>query len=152
MLQRYNSPITGFELSTLVMIGTDCTCSCKPNDHTMTSTTTPNVLDLYIICETDIQWKQLFVQQMQMWEKHHVCGWFVWFIFLDGCVVFFVFCWSSFCVLCPMVSVYHACTHSWLHLRVSLTFNYGAWAIYILVLYWFSTVYYTNSIISIERP
>ena len=134
------------------MIGTDCTGSCKPNDHTMTSTTTPNILDLYIICETDIQWNQLFVQQMQMWEKHHVWGGFVWFIFLDGCVVFFVFCWSSFCVLYPMVSVYHDCTHSWLHLRFSLTFNYGAWAIYILVLYWFSTVYYTNSIISIERP
>ena len=31
---------TGFELTTLVVIGTDCTCNCKSNYHTITTTTT----------------------------------------------------------------------------------------------------------------
>jgi len=31
----------GFELTTLVVIGTDCTGSCKSNYHTITTTTTP---------------------------------------------------------------------------------------------------------------
>jgi hypothetical protein len=30
---EYNSPWTGFELTTLVVIGIDCTCSCKSNYH-----------------------------------------------------------------------------------------------------------------------
>ena len=38
---EYTSPWTGFELTTLMMIGTDCTCSCKSNYHTITTTTTP---------------------------------------------------------------------------------------------------------------
>jgi hypothetical protein len=33
-------PRTGFELTTLVVPGTDCTCSCKSNYHTITTTTT----------------------------------------------------------------------------------------------------------------
>jgi hypothetical protein len=32
-------PRTGFELTTLVVPGTDCTCSCKSNYHTITTTT-----------------------------------------------------------------------------------------------------------------
>jgi len=31
---------TGFELTILVVIGTDCTCNCKSNYHTITTTTT----------------------------------------------------------------------------------------------------------------
>ena len=34
---------TGFELTTLVVIGTDCIGSCKSNYHTITATTTPNI-------------------------------------------------------------------------------------------------------------
>ena len=33
----------GFELTTLVVIGTDCTDSCKSNYHTITTTTAPKV-------------------------------------------------------------------------------------------------------------
>jgi hypothetical protein len=33
---------TGFEITTLVVIGTDCTGSCKSNYHTFTTTTAPN--------------------------------------------------------------------------------------------------------------
>ena len=36
---KYTSPWTGFELTTLVVIGTDCTGSCKSNYHTITTTT-----------------------------------------------------------------------------------------------------------------
>jgi hypothetical protein len=39
MLYQYTSPWTGFELTTLVAIGTDYTGSCKSNHHTITTTT-----------------------------------------------------------------------------------------------------------------
>ena len=38
---EYTSPWTGFELTTLVMIGTDCTCSWISNYHIITNTTVP---------------------------------------------------------------------------------------------------------------
>ena len=37
----YTSPWSRFELTTLVMIGTDCIGSCKSNYHTITATTAP---------------------------------------------------------------------------------------------------------------
>ena len=37
---KYPSPWTGFEITTLVVIGTGCTGSCKSNYHTITTTTT----------------------------------------------------------------------------------------------------------------
>jgi hypothetical protein len=37
----YTSPIAGFELTTLVVIGTDCTGSFYSNYHTITTTTVP---------------------------------------------------------------------------------------------------------------
>ena len=40
---EYTSPSAGFELSTLVVIGTDCTYSCKSNYHTIK--TTPSFLN-----------------------------------------------------------------------------------------------------------
>ena len=38
---EYTSPWTGFELTTLVVVGTDCTGSCKSNYHTIMATTAP---------------------------------------------------------------------------------------------------------------
>jgi hypothetical protein len=38
---EYTSPWTGFKLTTLVTIGTDCTGSCKSNYHTITTRTAP---------------------------------------------------------------------------------------------------------------
>jgi hypothetical protein len=35
------SPWTWFELTTLVVIGTECTCNCKSNYHTITTTKAP---------------------------------------------------------------------------------------------------------------
>ena len=37
----YTSSWSIFELTTSVVIGTDCTCSCKSNHHTITATTAP---------------------------------------------------------------------------------------------------------------
>jgi len=41
MLYRVHLALTGLKLTTLVVIGTDCTGSCKSNYHTITTTTTP---------------------------------------------------------------------------------------------------------------
>jgi len=41
MLYRVHLVWTGFELTTLVVIGTDCIGSCKSNYYTITTTTTP---------------------------------------------------------------------------------------------------------------
>ena len=40
---EYTSPCAGFELTTPVVIGTDCTGSCKSNHHAITTTTAPNI-------------------------------------------------------------------------------------------------------------
>ena len=46
---EYTSPWTGFELATLVVMGTDCigTCSCKSNYHTI-KTITPFLIMWYL--------------------------------------------------------------------------------------------------------
>jgi hypothetical protein len=41
---EYTLPWAGFKLITLVIIGTDCTGSCKSNYHTITTMMTPNYL------------------------------------------------------------------------------------------------------------
>ena len=38
MFFEYTSPWAEFELTTLVVVGTDCICSCKYNYHTITAT------------------------------------------------------------------------------------------------------------------
>ena len=56
----YTSPWAGFELSTSVVIVTDCTCSCKSNYHTITATTRPPLLlslvSLYYKLQYNIQY------------------------------------------------------------------------------------------------
>jgi hypothetical protein len=42
---KYTSPWRGFELTTLVVIGTDCISSYKSNYHTITTTTAPHILN-----------------------------------------------------------------------------------------------------------
>ena len=52
MLIEYTSQWTRFKLTTLVVIGTDCTGSCKSNNHTITTTATPtNILCFLLIDE-----------------------------------------------------------------------------------------------------
>ena len=44
MLYRVHLAWAGFKLTTLVVIGTDCTGSCKSNFHTITTTTAPRLV------------------------------------------------------------------------------------------------------------
>jgi hypothetical protein len=39
IMYEYTSPLMGFKLTTLVVIGTDCKDSCKSNYHTITTMT-----------------------------------------------------------------------------------------------------------------
>ena len=58
---EYTSKWVGFELKTLVVIGTDCTGSCKSNYHTITTTTAPKNLhnsESKILTISD--WRKLF--------------------------------------------------------------------------------------------
>jgi hypothetical protein len=49
MFIEYTSPWVGFKLKTLVVIGTDCTGSCKSNYHNITTTTAPQIESQWII-------------------------------------------------------------------------------------------------------
>jgi hypothetical protein len=49
MLYRVQLAMNGDELTTLVMIGTDCTGSCKSNYHTIMTTTAPRFFMRLII-------------------------------------------------------------------------------------------------------
>ena len=43
---EYTSPWTGIELTTLLVIGTDCKDSCKSNYNTLTTTTAPATVNI----------------------------------------------------------------------------------------------------------
>ena len=45
----YTSPIAGFELTTFVVIATNCTVSCKSNNNKITTTTDPPNYTIYYI-------------------------------------------------------------------------------------------------------
>ena len=45
---EYTLPWTGFELTTLAVIGIDCTGSCQSHYHMITNTTAPNHFELMI--------------------------------------------------------------------------------------------------------
>jgi len=45
----YTSPLLRFELTTSVVIGTDCMDSCKFNSHAITATTVPQLYGLGIV-------------------------------------------------------------------------------------------------------
>ena len=53
----YTTPLTGFELTTLVVIGTDCTGNCISNYHTITTTTAPRRLFIWY------RWCRLMTKQ-----------------------------------------------------------------------------------------
>jgi hypothetical protein len=50
-MMLYTSPWAGIESTTSVVIGTDCTGSCKSNYHTITATTAPVKVWRRISCE-----------------------------------------------------------------------------------------------------
>jgi hypothetical protein len=55
MLYRVHLAMSGIQLTTLVVIGTDCICSSKSNYHTIRKTIAPRLkLDLLILWNTFI--------------------------------------------------------------------------------------------------
>ena len=53
---EYTSPWAGFELTTLVVIGTDCIGSCKSNYHTITSNATSTQPAVGLATQTGSGW------------------------------------------------------------------------------------------------
>ena len=51
-IMLYTSPWSRFELTTLVVIGTDCIGSCKSNYHTITTTMVPQSHNVHCIYHT----------------------------------------------------------------------------------------------------
>ena len=59
----------GFELTNLVVIGTDCTCSCKSKYHTITTTTVPAFVGNLSWIVMGTFWKNhLFDQIRRCWR------------------------------------------------------------------------------------
>ena len=74
---EYTSAWTGFELTTLVVIGTDCTGSCKSNYHMITTTTAP----INIEKRKKTFWKKCYKKMVEVikWflshhQKHIIIG------------------------------------------------------------------------------
>ena len=65
MLYRIHLDWAGFELTTLVVIGTECIDSYKSNYHTITSLHDP----LHCHCHTDIK-----LAQIKLKKKYHTVG------------------------------------------------------------------------------
>jgi hypothetical protein len=56
----------GFELTALVLIGTDCIGSCKSNYHTITATTTTSHPNTF---ESNLEWRLHFLKQYSYSEN-----------------------------------------------------------------------------------
>jgi hypothetical protein len=54
MLYRVHLTMMGFEFTTLVVIGTDCTGSCKSNYNTIMTTMAPFLARLYEVQEASL--------------------------------------------------------------------------------------------------
>ena len=61
MLYRVHLAMNGFELKTLVVIGTNCTGSCKSNYHTTRTTTAPGVFRIKLVYSSTI------LKRFQFW-------------------------------------------------------------------------------------
>jgi len=56
MFIEYTSPWTGFELTTLVVIDTDCICRCKSNYHIIATMTAQQKLSFTNLNESMVYW------------------------------------------------------------------------------------------------
>ena len=65
---EYTSPSTGFELTTLVVMGTNCVCSCNFNYHMIKNTTSP----YYIKHNYLIKWKTKNTTPLAQFENSFV--------------------------------------------------------------------------------
>ena len=70
MLYRVNLAWMGFELTTLVVVGTDCIGNYKSNYHTITTTTVPdNIGDCSTWTDTDDETTNRVEMNQQTWIK-----------------------------------------------------------------------------------
>jgi hypothetical protein len=65
---EYTSPWTGSKFKTIVVIGTDCTCSYKSNNHTITTTKVPPAKKKEII--KNKIWSQTIKVKIVSWISH----------------------------------------------------------------------------------
>ena len=74
---EFTSPLAEFELTILVMIGTDCICSCKSNYHTITTTTAPLVYYYFINkMYSTFSWKKWKIKKdliVIKYKMHPIC-------------------------------------------------------------------------------
>jgi hypothetical protein len=67
---EYISSYVGFEHKNVMVIGTACTCSCKSNYHTITTTTVPYLNDINIDNNVDsLQVPFLMIISLKKWMK-----------------------------------------------------------------------------------
>jgi hypothetical protein len=67
----YTSTWNGFELTILVVIGTDGTCSCKSNYHIYTTSTTPDIHIKWWSCRFTVIWRVSLVEQELLTLPRH---------------------------------------------------------------------------------
>ena len=95
---EYTCPWTMIELTTLVLIGTDCIGRCKSNYHTITTTTAPcsNLILVYIYIDISFEYKILcnLYTVCYIWEQRRIIprgkSWdqLDWFIFATSLCLF----------------------------------------------------------------
>ena len=68
---EYTSPVVGFELTTLVVIGADCTASCKSNYHTMTTMSDFLSLVQRLLCDSIYPNISLQLRKKNILESFH---------------------------------------------------------------------------------
>ena len=97
-IMLYTSPWSRFELTTSVVIGTDCIGSCKSNYHTITATTAP--LSFFIADLNEIN----ICSNTYQYCKTAMHGWVSeWVSELDEVILVSIFCWANTLSLILMV-------------------------------------------------
>ena len=64
-IMLYTSPLSRFDLTTYVVIGTDCIGSCKSNNHTITTTTTLKRLSFSVVLYT-LLWTTQYISNIMI--------------------------------------------------------------------------------------
>ena len=82
MLHRVHLAMNGFELTTLVVIGTDYIGSCKSNYHTIMVTTAPNILMLLLFLNSDLPRRAIMSLDVNDWYQFYLNYQFVIFVYL----------------------------------------------------------------------
>ena len=100
----YTSTWNGFEITILVVIDSDGTCSCKSNYHIYTTSTTPDIHIKWWSCRFTVIWRVSLVEQELLTLPRNLrlptsLGGF--------CVAQSLFLFLMFCGLCSPFHFYH---------------------------------------------